>query len=491
MSTSRRIAKNTSLLFASSLLQKVLSLVIVIIVARALGAAGFGIYSLVFSFVFIFAVLLELGLHILAVREGAKDLSLLPRLLGDFLLIKVFLAAFAFLLIWFFSFVLFPDPLTFRLVLIAAVSLVLDSFAGIFRSFFYAVEKMEFDLYTNFVYKALALAFTLVFFYMGFGVTGFVAAMALASLFNLLSGAFFAVLKVAKPVFVFDFARLKKWAVFSLPFCFIGLVSAIFANIDIVMVSFFRGALETGFYSAAVRLTSSLAFAPVAFIASIFPVMSKMFARKNLAFGFVVSKSWKYVLLFILPTAIFITIFSGEIIGLIYGEGFLPAATALTILVWFAFFNFQNIVFSTALNSAGKEKKVFKALSSATMLNIAFNLFMIPVWGFVGAAFSSLASEAFLLLVYYAIIKKNVEGVKFEKEKMKILFIALFMLIVCFVLKGFISLFSDLIFSFSVVFVLSAVIYGVFLRKSNVFDEKDWELFEKIVPASLKRLVKK
>ena len=73
MSTLFRLARNTVALAISRGLQPVISLVLVLTVARFMGAGGFGQYSFVFSFLVIFQIIAPFGLKTLIAREVAKD----------------------------------------------------------------------------------------------------------------------------------------------------------------------------------------------------------------------------------------------------------------------------------------------------------------------------------------------------------------------------------------------------------------------------------
>ena len=69
----RQLAKNTIFYSAALAGQKALSFVYFIILARALGVAGQGRFTLALSFTSLFAVLLDLGLSQILIRETARD----------------------------------------------------------------------------------------------------------------------------------------------------------------------------------------------------------------------------------------------------------------------------------------------------------------------------------------------------------------------------------------------------------------------------------
>ena len=59
METVRRIARNTGIIIAGKIAEKIIALAIVIYLARYLEAGGFGIYSFVFAYLGFFGILMD------------------------------------------------------------------------------------------------------------------------------------------------------------------------------------------------------------------------------------------------------------------------------------------------------------------------------------------------------------------------------------------------------------------------------------------------
>jgi O-antigen/teichoic acid export membrane protein len=73
MTLVRKIAYNTVVSTGARLIGVALSLISIGLIARYLGNDGFGTYSLVFAFLYIFDSLADLGLYSLLVREISKS----------------------------------------------------------------------------------------------------------------------------------------------------------------------------------------------------------------------------------------------------------------------------------------------------------------------------------------------------------------------------------------------------------------------------------
>jgi O-antigen/teichoic acid export membrane protein len=168
----------------------------------------------------------------------------------------------------------------------------------------------------------------------------------------------------------------------------------IYHRIDQVILLRIRGAEEVGVYAAGVKLAEMLSIIPVALKVSILPLMSVYFRASPQSLTRVYRSSFKYLLFLIIPLAVWCGIFSGKIIALIYGAKFASSAQALPILVWAEVFVFVGVVNNAILIAINKQilDPVFTGFSAA--VNIALNLVLIPKYGFVGAAASSLISYA-------------------------------------------------------------------------------------------------
>lgn len=249
------------------------------------------------------------------------------------------------------------------------------------------------------------------------------------------------------------------------------------------MLSFFKGNVSVGYYSAAMRLINTISFVPAAFMSAVFPVMASFYASSNKSINMVISKSFKYLLIVVLPIAFATTLLSGRIIELIYPttelNNFAPASMVLSTLIWFSVLNFLNLIFLTSLQSTKFEKRAFHIILISFGVNFFLNLFLIPLYDFKGAAFASVLSQiVFFLLGGYFVSKYFFGFLSFFKVVLKI---SIKPLIASLVIFGFIYLFFDLSNLFVLV-LLSAILYFLVLFLIKGFDEKDISFFKKILP---------
>ena len=89
--------------------------------------------------------------------------------------------------------------------------------------------------------------------------------------------------------------------------------------------------------------------------------------------------------------------FSNEIIGLIYGNGFLFSVKVLDVLVIAISLSFLIFLLSNILIVSGREITNTWSLVGATILNVVLNLAWIPMHGAIGAAWATVVCEIVLI----------------------------------------------------------------------------------------------
>ena len=107
------------------------------------------------------------------------------------------------------------------------------------------------------------------------------------------------------------------------------------------------------------------------------------------------SQLFDYSALFMLPIALFITLFSKDIITLLYTNTYELATSVLMIHIWAAIFVFFNNIQWKWYILKNLQKLALIRISIATIINILLNIYLIPIYGISGAAISTLVSFAF------------------------------------------------------------------------------------------------
>jgi O-antigen/teichoic acid export membrane protein len=198
-----------------------------------------------------------------------------------------------------------------------------------------------------------------------------------------------------------------------LPFAALGIIITINTQIGTILLTFFKGESETGFFSAALRICGVLTFLPMAFVGAVLPAMSK-FRESGDETSFRVSyeKSLKYLFILIIPIAVAFSILAGPVIRLLYGTPFDRSVPMLRILIWMLVFAFLNQASMIAFSAMDRESVFVRFQAAGTVFNVACSLFLIPRTGGIGLCAANTGSQALIYLLSARKLSSLVPGIR-------------------------------------------------------------------------------
>jgi O-antigen/teichoic acid export membrane protein len=186
--------------------------------------------------------------------------------------------------------------------------------------------------------------------------------------------------------------------------------SVLYFRLDIVMLQLMTEEKVVGFYSAAYKLFEVVVILPHSFMLVLFPNLVEEYHTDRSRFRNSSKKALAMYSLIGGGITLVLWGFSREIILLIYGDKFLPSIAMLNILSWAVFLFFINFLLSNILITSGRETINTWNLLGATILNITLNLVLIPQYGAIGAAWSTVFCEAVLILALGIEVRKSVNA---------------------------------------------------------------------------------
>ena len=160
--------------------------------------------------------------------------------------------------------------------------------------------------------------------------------------------------KYSKDISLITFKRFLAFNALS------GVVVMVYVRIDQIMIKNMMSEEAVGYYSAAVRLCEAWYFIPVTLCNSIFPAIVN---AKNVSQEFYNNRMQKlYDLLtwLAIGIAVPVTIFSCQIIELLFGNEFSQAAPVLTIYIWAGVAVFLGVASSQYLINENLTKLSFQ-----------------------------------------------------------------------------------------------------------------------------------
>jgi O-antigen/teichoic acid export membrane protein len=173
-------------------------------------------------------------------------------------------------------------------------------------------------------------------------------------------------------------------------------------RIDLLMVKYWLGPEQAGYYSVAAALADLLYLLPMAVGTIFFPMLSTMDAQAE---QWRLTRQWVIrVGLLMLPMAFIGAVLARPGIGLVFGKSFLPAAAPLAILCLAMVVYGMNNIVSNYFSARGLPPFSVYVWILGLMVNVALNGYTIPRYGIGGAAWASLVSYGivFILQMIYA-----------------------------------------------------------------------------------------
>ena len=467
----RDIARNTSVILGGNFLFRIISLFVVIYLARYLGTVGFGKYSFVFAYLAFFDILCDLGLSTILVREAARDRENMPKLFENGFVIRLVLTAFAVVLaVVIITLLSYPRDTT-TYVYIAAFTLLFLSFSGFYSIIFQVNLRMEYSIFARLVFRVISAVLILWIIFSGGTLMQIIIVLVFSEGIKTLITYLFS-RKFVRVKFEIDFDVCKHLIKESLPIALSSVIFMIYFRIDVIMLSLMIGDYAVGIYSAAYKLSEPLTIIPSALMLSVFPLMSNYFktSRDKLVKSY--HLSIKYLLITTLPIAIGTTVMADKIILLIYESPFADSVTVLQILIWALVFNSINFVLSNVLTSINQQKLTTISVASCAIINITLNYILIPILKYDGAAIATVATNIVLFIVSFYFVTKHFQILPIHKIIIRPLIAGLMM-------GAFVYYFAGLNIFFLI--CLSGLVYFIALLTLKTFSADDWIIIKKII----------
>jgi O-antigen/teichoic acid export membrane protein len=194
----------------------------------------------------------------------------------------------------------------------------------------------------------------------------------------------------------------------GLPIGIGGLLTRGYGSIDQVIVFELAGSRDAGLYGAVYRIYERLLFVPGSVMTTLFPILVTARNADPERLRRLVRMGGDYLVLLSLPAVAIALAGPEEIVELLLGEEFAESAPALPLLM--AAFVLVSLGYLAGyLVIALELQKAFVWLAlGALVFNVALNLVLVPVWGFIAAAAVTLATEVLVTGVTLTVVCRRV-----------------------------------------------------------------------------------
>ncbi|TSC91142.1 MAG: polysaccharide biosynthesis protein [Parcubacteria group bacterium Gr01-1014_2] len=399
------IYKNFFIASVSRFITAIVGLAIISFLTRHLGLAGYGAYETVLSYLFIFTVLADFGLHVVHVREISRHPDKESFISGNIFtlrLISLFLVVISAFIIG--LFLPYSEEIK-KGILVASIFVIFSSLsqilAGIFQKYsaFYSVS------FSDVLTRLIQLGLVVYAVNKGFGLLAFIW------ILSLTAGIQFLIILLLSRRFVafsltFDFSYVKNVLKVSLPVAASILFTAIYIRTDALMLSLMKPQADVGIYRLAAKILETIVFFPALLVELTMPSFSAL-AQTSGLFNRIFKKTFNILFLMAIPVVAGLFLFAEPIVLILGGEEFISSAAPLRIMALVVGMVFLNNLGGKALIALEFQKAGMWIYLSGAVLNIISNLIVIPRYSYIGASLTTLMTEIIVTVMMFLVLYKK------------------------------------------------------------------------------------
>lgn len=386
----------------------ILSLVVVGILTRFLGPEGFGQYSVIFAYLFVFTAIADLGLYTIMVREisrtgnAVEEKKIASKIFTLRLFAIVSLIVLADLLVF-----ALPYPLKIKIgVLTASLFSVGSSLVQVLVGIFQKYLRLYLVSLSDILARLVQLGALIILIRFETGLLWFVAVVVLAEAihFGLIYGFSRRMIKV-KPMV--DRAFFRQTLKTAFPIAVSLVLVLIYFKLDTIMLSVMKPAKDVGIYSAAYKVLEAVIFLPAIYIGLVMPLLSRFAVKSKPEFIKTFKSAFNVITIFALYFSAYIFLMSDWIVKAIGGGAFLQASPVLKILSFAILLIFFGNLGGNAIIALNLQKKAMWIYLTGAVINVGLNFLLIPKYSYFAAASTTVLTEIFITLTMFWLIRQN------------------------------------------------------------------------------------
>ncbi len=388
-----------------------LTLISVVLLSRALGADGYGIYSYIIAIVSVLSIPASAGLPQFVIRETSRNLAikepwkirgLWQWATGVVIKNSIFIIILAIITILSYS----RAKENAGIILWALVLVPLSALGNLRSSCLTGLQKIGLGQLPELLIRPSV--FVLIIFLstkllrFNLNPQKAMAVNVFSAFLGFIAGAWLLLrhtpsgIKETKPLY-----ESQKWRSSLWSFTMLAGINVLNSNIDIIILGLFLTVKEVGIYKIASQMAIFTSFGLQAINVAIGPRFARLYALgEKEKLQRLVTLSARAVFFFNLFITLFFIIAGKELLSLVFGTAFIGSYEPLLILLIGQFVNSAAGSVGLILNMTGHENDTVKGRTIALITSIVLNFILIPFLGIAGAAIASAMS----MIIWNAIL---------------------------------------------------------------------------------------
>ena len=391
----RRAARNAGAIAAARILSSGALFGWQLILGRALGESGFGVYQAVSS---LFAIGAPITMGMIVIRDVARRPDSAGRYLSAALVIQTALALLAYVGIN--AGALSYDEMLRAYVAIAGLSLFIDLFGNLAYDQLLAQERMVWTSTVELLHIGARIGLAGLALWAGYGLLGVYAATLFTGI-GRSAGLWALLLRTGvRPVWRVDWGIARPLLINSAPLALAAVINITYARIDTLLTAGLLSDADAGHLGAAMVIIYGVVdILNTTILIAVYPMMSRAFRSDgdNATFRFMVEKLAFFTLLIGVGIGLIFTLFSADIVVPLFGANYRATADVLRALIWYAALTMVANVFAQSLMVQNRQRRLVLVRAVGLAIKLALSLLLLPRVGVIGAALASAGAELLVL----------------------------------------------------------------------------------------------
>lgn len=411
----KKIAQQTVIQVVGKILSLLLGLVVVALMTRALGPAGYGQYTTVIAFLQLTSLLTGFGLSMTVSRELGSGTMPASSLLGNALSFRAITSGIAFAAAPAVATLLgYPQPLVLSMILVS-LGFWAGSITQTITSVFQAKLKSSWLTSVDVGSRLILLGGTWFAAYAQASLNTYLGVFVIANLTALI---LYIILAQRLIPFTCQF-NLNIWRTLWLhtwPIALTTTLNVIYFKADTVILSLFRPAAEVGFYGASYTVLEVLLAFPAILGGLLLPQIAQASAQKQTA---EIKRLYNGAADALLAAGLAVIVGSvlvgRPLMSLIAGPDFAITGDILAVLSLAIMCSFVGNAAGYAIFAIGEQKRLIKVFAVGAVLGFVSYLIFIPVYTYWGAAWVTVGVEALVNIAMVTILWRRGVPLSFNR----------------------------------------------------------------------------
>ena len=405
--TRQRAASDILMQVVVRIVNLALGVVVTAIVVRTLGSAGYGQWSTLFVVLGLIAYMNNFGMERVALREAARSPEAEHEWVGAVLMLRLIMLV-PVMLVSVGAIALLSRS---NQMLVAGLILILGmpfGGAGVLGLLFQLRVDNRVPMVVLTLRSILWGAAVVIISDRGDGLIALAIAMVATNAIGLTGQALAATrldARLPRP----SRKHLRALVRVGLPFGLAGVLVIAYARIDQVIVFVIAGSKEAGLYGAVYNILDQSHFVPVSIMTTLAPVLAASWPHDRPRLLRTARQTGELLAITSFGALAFAIVAADPVVRLIFGDEFARAAPALPVLgaafvlICFGYLN------GNLLLVLGLQKRLLRISLLALIVNLIGNFILVPLVGFMGAAWMTLATEAVVFALAFTLVLRTLE----------------------------------------------------------------------------------